>query len=200
MLTAAFSDAHREDYQPTYQDRFLLEAESLIRGRLEAYSLEFVLQDANRVAVLSPIYTLPTGVTLIRHLLRSDGYPLDQVDETLIAQYTAASVVIAFCIRPNTLIVAGTPGATDTLTLQYFGMPTPLLLAGDSNTLLTDYPELYKEAVMVSIFKRAQNLEAAAAMIQSVTNKIDEINRKVKKLLGGARASNPYNTTWRSSY
>jgi hypothetical protein len=108
--------------------------------------------------------------------------------------------VLAYVVRPTTIKVAGNPGAGDTLSVHYFGMPTALLSAGDSNTLLNDYPNVYKEAIQVSIWKRARDFDAATAMFQSVNAAIDEINRKMKKLLGGARSANPYNTEWKSSY
>lgn len=201
MLTAAFSDAHREDYQIPYGSRFLLEAESLIRKRLEYYFLTYTLQDVDRATVLGPVYNLPArDITLVRYLFRSDGFPMDQTDETGVSQYSSASTVLVYAVRPTSIIVAGTPAAGDTMALHYFGIPAPLVADGDSNTLLTDFSDLYKEAVMVSIFKRAQNLDAATAFIQSCNATIDEINRKMKKLLGGARSSNPYNVAWRSSY
>lgn len=201
ILTAAFSDAHREDLQATYASRFMLEAESLIRKRLEFYYQEATLDDTKRVAPNSAVYNLPArDIALIRHVLRSDGLPLDQTDETNVHTYSSLSQVVAYVIRPSTVMIAGNPGAGDTLTIQYFGPPLPLVLDGDSNNLLNDYPDLYKEAVQVSIFKRARDYDAASAMFQSANSTIDEINRKMKKLLGGARSSNPYNTDWRSPY
>lgn len=200
LLTAAFSDAHREDYQTPYGARMLTEAEALIKSRLEFYALEYTLQDVDRVAVLSPVYTLPARITYLRYALRSDGVPLDQVDETVASQWQGASRVAVYAIRPSTIIVAGTPGTGDAIQLQYFGMPAPLVNDTDTNTLLNDYPQLYKEAIMVFAFKRAQDLQTASAMFQSANALIDEINRKMKKLLGGARSSNPYNVTHRSSY
>ena len=201
ILTAAFSDSHREDLQPTYQDRFLLEAESLIRKRLEFYALEFVLDDTARVAPNSAVYNLPSrDITLVRHIFRSDGLPLDQVDETNVNTYSSLSQVVAYVVRPATVMFAGNPGAGSTMTIAYFGIPAPLVNAGDSNNLLNDYSDLYKEAILVSIWKRARDYDAATAMFQSANSTIDEINRKMKKLLGGARSANPYNTEWRSSY
>jgi hypothetical protein len=201
ILTAAFSDAHREDLQATYADRFMLEAESLIRKRLEFYYQESTLQDTNRVTPTGAVYNLPArDIAIVRHILRSDGVPLDQTDETMVDTYSGLNQVVLFAVRPATVIFAATPAVGDTFTLQYFGPPLPLTNPGDSNNLLNDYSDLYKEAIMVSIFKRAQNMDMASAMFQSANSTIDEINRKMKKLLGGARSSNPYNTTWRSSY
>lgn len=202
VLTAAFSDAHREDLQAAFGDRFLLEAESLIRARLEFYYSEATLDDTVRVTPAGAIYTLPQrDISLVRHILRgSDGLPLDQTDETNIHTYGSLSQVVAYVVRPTTVVFAGTPGAGATFSIHYFGPPLPLVLPGDSNNLLNDYSDLYKWAIQSSIFQRARDYDAASAVTASANSKIDEINRKMKKLLGGARASNPYNTEWRSSY
>jgi len=201
ILTAAFSDAHREDFQTTYQDRFMLEAESMIRARLEFYYQETTLDDTDRIAVGSAVYNLPArDITQIRHILRSDGKTLDQVDETNVGTYSSLSQTVMYVIRPSTVVLAGTPGIGDTFQMNYFGMPLPLVNAGDSNNLLNDYPNLYKWAVQSSIFQRALNYESASAVASSANSLIDEINRKMKKLIGGARSSNPYNTDWRSPY
>lgn len=199
LITAALSDSHREDYL-TFADRFMQEAEAMISSRLEFYALEYTLSDADRVSVLSPVYNQPPRVTTAKTILRSDGFRLDQVDESVIAQWQNASVVLAYVIRPKTFMLAGNPGAGSTFTLQYFGTPAPLIADTDTNALLNDYPQLYKESFQVSVWKRAQDLEKASAMFQSANALIDELNRKMKKLIGGARSSNPYNTQWRSSY
>lgn len=200
LITAALSDSHREDYI-TFATRFLQEAEALISSRLEYYFLEYTLTDADRIAVLSPVYNQPPRVTMVKEVLRgADGFRLDAVDEGVVSQWQNASVVLAYVVRPKTLMLAGNPGTGATFTLQYFGMPAPLVGDTDTNTLLNDYQQLYKEAFMVSVYKRANDLEKASAMFQSVNALIDELNRKMKKLIGGARSSNPYNTQWRSSY
>jgi hypothetical protein len=50
------------------------------------------------------------------------------------------------------------------------------------------------------LFKRARNLELASAMFQSVQSLIRDINRKMKKKLGGGQSANAYNVSFRSSY
>jgi hypothetical protein len=206
LITAALGDAHRLDYLTLTEggmlasDRFMAEAEAMISSRLEFYALEYTLTDTDRILALSPIYNQPSRVTMVRSIIRSDGIPLDPVDENVIGEWQSASTVLAYVVRPKTLLFAGTPGATTTFLLQYFGMPAPLLVDTDTNALLNEYPQLYKESIQVSVFKRAQDYDKASAMFQSANALIDEINRKMKKLIGGARSANPYNTTWRSSY
>jgi hypothetical protein len=198
LRTAALGDSHREVYTAVI-DRFIQQAEALIKSRLEAYGLEYTFTDADRSGVTSPVYTLPARVTLARYLSGSD-YPLDQVDENVVSARRNSSVLECFCMRPSTLVVAGTPGAGTQLSFQYFGLPAPLTADSDQNALINDYPQLYIEATQVYIFKRAQDYESAKLAESSVFNLIDEINRQMKKKIGGARASGPYNVSFRSSF
>lgn len=200
LITAALSDSHREDYLP-HASRFVAEAEAMIAARLESYGLEAVLDDDDRADITSPIYTLPSRIRLVRHLFRVGcAKPLEAVDETVVSQRSRSTNVECYAVRVSSVIVAGTPAEDAQLTLHYFGLPEPLIQDTDTNALLNDYPQLYKEAMQVSIFKRAKDFESSQVAFSSANGLIDEINRQVKKLLGGARSSNPYNVTHRSSY
>jgi hypothetical protein len=126
--------------------------------------------------------------------------PLDQVDETLIAQYRTLADIRAYCMRDSTIVFAGIPGTDSEFQLNYFGLPAALVNDNDTNNLLNDCPQLYIEAAQVYLFKRARNFEASSAMLQSVASYIREINRKMKKKLGGGQSANAYNVSFRSSY
>lgn len=198
LKAAVLSDAHREDYT-AHIDRFVAEAEALIFARLESYGLETTLIDANRVSVLSPVYSLPTKFVEVRQLIYND-LPLDKRDESAIYNLRNAGEVIAYCVRPRTLVVAANTPANASLYLHYWGLPAALVSGTDTNTLLNEYPQLYKRATQISVFERMKDYDAKADAQRDVNALIDEINRKVKKQLGGARASNPYNVRYRSSY
>lgn len=200
LKTAILSDSHREDYSEETVERFVAEAEGLIYARLKSYGLEYTLTDADRSAVDSPIYTLPEKVVQIRHVIPPECQPLTQADETIIAMNKTSTLVRFYTVRPTTVVIAGTPAADATFLLQYYGLPASLNLDGDTNTLLRDYPQLYKEAAQVSLFKRAKDFESAQVMHQSVNGLIDQINSTVRKALGGAQSANPYNVSFRSSY
>ncbi len=200
LKTVLLSDSHREDYA-TFADSFVQEAEALIRARLTGYELEATLDDAARGNVVtSAVYSLPATCKQVRYVIPTNCAPLDQVDETLIAHYRTMQHVLVYAVRPAAIVVAGTPGEGAEFTLRYFGLPAPLTVDADTNALLTDFPQLYKEAAQVSLFKRARNFEAAQIAFQSVNGLIDEINRTMRKLKSGARSANPYNVGFRSSY
>lgn len=196
LKAAILGDTHREDYQP-FIERFIQQGEALIALSLEGYFLEATIDEDDRV--VDAVYTLPSKVTLMRTVLYNNC-PLDQVDETLVAQYRNVSDVRAYCMRDSTIVFAGIPGEDSEFQLNYFGLPAALENDVDTNNLLNDCPQLYIEAAQVYLFKRARNFEAASAMQQSAMAYIREINRKMKKKLGGGQSANAYNVSFRSSY
>lgn len=199
LKTAIASDSKREDLIAEVP-RFVQEAEGMIYARLKSYGLEYELTDADRDDTTSPVYTLPTKVVQVRHVIPPQCQPLTQADETLVAMHRANTQVKFYVVRPNTIVLAGTPAAEATFLLQYFGLPAPLDADGDTNALLNDFPQLYKEAAQVPLFKRVKDFESAQVAFQSANSLIDEINRLVRKKISGAQAANPYNVSFRSSY
>lgn len=196
LKTAILSDSHREDYT-SFVARFVQQGEALIALTLEGYFLEATLNEDDRI--VESIYTLPGKVTLMRTVLYNN-VPLDQVDETLVAQYRSITDVRAYCMREPSIVFAGIPPADAVFQLKYFGLPAALVNNADTNTLLNDCPQLYIEAAQVYLFKRARNLELSSAMFQSVQSYIRELNRKTKKKLGGGQSANAYNVAFRSNY
>lgn len=193
------TDSKREDLINDIPD-FIAEGEQLIFSRLESYALEITLDDDDRVTPEGGVYTLPARLVTVRSIIPVGCVPLDRVDETLIAQYEHLGRAAMYVPRPTSIVIAGTPAPESEFLLQYFGKPLPLSDVNNENTLLTDYPKLYKQAAQVSLYQRAKDYEAAQIAFQEANSTVDEINRAMKKLLGGRRSSNPYNVTFRSSY
>ena len=196
LKTAILSDTHREDYSP-YIVRFIQQAEALIKLTLEGYFLESTINESSRV--IEAIYTLPAKVASMRAVIYNN-IPLDQVDETLISQYRSIVDVKAYCMRDSTILFAGIPPTDAAFDLKYFGMPAALVADNDTNNLLNDCPQLYIEAAQVYLYKRARNFDLSSAMFQSVQSMIRDINRRMKKKLGGAQSANAYNVAFRSNY
>lgn len=201
LKTRVLDDTHRQDYLPLIAE-FVAQGEALIESELEAYTLVAVLTDADRA---SNVYTVPASrITLVKCVYVSGNpLPLTQCDETQMALLLAAGAQNAthFTVRADgKLAIAGNPGTGVTVTVTYFGMPARLSLDADTNTLLTDYPQLYLEAISVYIWKRAKDLETSSACFQSVTSFCRNLNRRMKKRIGGSEAVGPYNTDFRSSY
>lgn len=200
LLAAAQADTHRT-HDTTTMTRFLAQAEGMIRSKLEAYSLSTTLTDANRpLGVTSGVYTLPVGTTLVRFVHNADDMPLDHVDESMVWSNRSNDLVSMYATRPGSINVAGVPGAGTSLFLQYLGVPAALALDADTNQLLNDYPQLYINALGVFMHQRAQDYESMQGCAAEVAALVRSINRRMHKLLGGARAMPVYNVNSRSSY
>lgn len=200
LQAAIVADTHKSEYAGEIVQRMIAEGEALIRSMVHTYGMEYTLTDADRASSESNVYNLPSRCKQVRYIYNDSSMPLDQVDENLAWEFRTNTQISMYAIRPRAVLIAGTPAAETELQLHYFGMPEALSNEESTNTLLDDYPQLYKDAASVYVFKRAQDYESAQIMLQSVQGLAAKINNNVKKLLGGARATNVYNTTFRSSY
>lgn len=196
LKDAILSDTHRADYTP-YINRFVEQAEALIALSLEGYFLEATIDETNRV--IDAVYTLPAKVTAMRTVIY-DERTLVRTDETNVIDYRDDSKVHSYCMRDSTIVFAGIPPEDAEIDLYYYGLPAALTDATPTNNLLTDCPQLYIEAAQVYLFKRMRNFQAADSAMSAVQFMINELNRKMKKKLGGAQSANPYNVYFRSSY
>lgn len=200
LRDAVRADAHRENYDDSTIDRFIREGESVLLVRLEAYELTVTLDDDDRPDTTSGIYTLPQRLTSIRYLLDSNGVPLDQVSESEASLYASAVTSGIYCKRPSTIRISGVPGEGAEFQLSYWGVPDALDADDDTNSLITDHPQLYKNLTMVGVYERMKAYDQAVSMLQKSNSFIDELNRRAKKALGGHKGANVYNTAFRSSY
>jgi hypothetical protein len=199
LQQAILDDSHRDDYVGEPVQRFIDEGENRIFAKLEAYSLKTTITDAQRVGATGE-YTIAGKLVAVRHVLPTNGdQPLDRVDETIAAQYRTVGSPLMYVPRPTSILIAGVPGTGVSFDVHYFGLPDKLAVT-PTNTLLDDNAQLYKNAALVSLFQRAQNYDAAEVALQDMVGLINELNRKIKKLLGGRRSANPYNVSFRSSY
>lgn len=198
LQAAVLEDTHKAQYVGAPIQRFIEQAEALIFSKLEAYNLISTLTDVDRIAPDSPIYLLPAKLTNLRYV-KINGLPLEKLDETGVFLYSTANSPIGYVQRVGQIEIVGNPGPGTVVTIDYMGMPAALAVA-PTNTLLDDYPQLYQDAASIFVFRRAQDYESASIASTSVMSCINEINRKVKKLLGGASAAPAYNTSFRSSY
>lgn len=196
LQAAILSDSHRSDYT-AHVARFIAQGEALIAVGLEGYFLEATIDEDDRVS--GAVYTLPAKVTAMRTVLY-DERALIRSDETTVIDYSEDSSVHSYCMRDSTIVFAGLPPEDAEMSLFYFGLPEALSDAAPTNALLTDCPQLYIEAAQVYLYKRARNFPASEGAMSTVQFLIKELNRKMKKKLGGAQSANPYNVYFRSSY
>jgi hypothetical protein len=198
LQQAILDDTHKSQYVGAAVQRFIAQGESLIATILESYNLQGQLLDANRVSANSANYVLPAGLVNLRYA-KINGLPLGRVDETRVSLYLSANSSTMYAQRAKQIIVAGTPGTGVVIDIDYMGMPDALATTA-TNTLLDEVPQLYIDAASVYVFRRAQDYEGAGISMDSVKTMCADLNRKSKKLLGGAQATPIYNTDFRSAY
>lgn len=199
LQQAILDDTHKSQYAGATIQRMIAQGEALIASQLESFNFKVSLTDANRAAVSSPIYNLPSKLTHLRYV-KINGRPLDKVDETSVYLYKSANNPVYYVQRIGQIEIAGNPALLTTVEIDYMGMPAALSTTPAGNTLLDEYPQLYMDAASVYVFRRAQDTENATIAKESVSGLCNELNRIAKKLLGGAQAAPVYNTTFRSSY
>jgi hypothetical protein len=198
LQQAILDDTHKSQYVGAPVQRFIAQAEALISAHLEAYNFLTTLLDANRVSASSPIYNLPAGLSQLRYV-KINGLPLDKVDETSLYLTNTANSPIVYAQRIGQIEIAGNPALLTTINIDYMGMPDALAVTA-TNTLLDAYPQLYIDAASIYVHRRAQDYESGQVCLESFLGLVAQVNRKTKKLLGGAQAAPVYNTKFRSSY
>jgi hypothetical protein len=198
LQQAILDDTHKSQYVGLVVQRFIAQGEALIGAMLESFNLLAQLTDANRVSAGSSTYSLPDQLTHLRYV-KIAGRPLDKVDETSAYLQQTSTLPVCYAQRIGQVLIAGNPVDTTTIDIDYMGMPEPLSVVA-TNTLLDEVPQLYIEAAAVYVYKRAQDYDSASAALDSVRDMCRQLNRKSKKLLGGAQSAPAYNTRFRSSY
>lgn len=200
LKAAIIKDSHRDDYAADVP-RYIQQAEGMIASMLDGYILSDTLADIDRVSPTSSVYVLGSGVTTMRSVIReSTGLPLKQTDETTAAQHKQIKDPLMYVMRDASIYIVGNPGTGETIGIVYYGMPAPLVDDSDTNSLLTEYPQLYNMAAQIPILQRARNWNASREMRTDVVSLIRSINRRTRKKLGGAQSATPYNTNFRAPY
>jgi hypothetical protein len=198
LQQAILDDTHKSQYVGANIQRFIAQGEALISANLESFNFIAQLTDANRTVVGGPIYNLPARLTHLRYV-KVDGRPLDKVDETSVYLFKNATTPVYYVQRATQIEIAGVPALLKNIDIDYMGMPAPLAVT-PTNTLLDEYPQLYMDAASVYVFRRAENEGKALECLESMRDLCNQLNRKSKKLLGGAQAAPAYNVRFRSSY
>lgn len=89
-------------------------------------------------------YALPDDFLAARSVIYDDEELLGVTPATLRSNYdTAEGIPIAYAIVGTDMVMAPTPNAADTATLNYFQSIPALTADNPTNWLLTKYPDLY---------------------------------------------------------
>lgn len=200
----------RADYAGAKVQRFITEAEDRIRARLEAWELIYPLDDSSRPTTTQGNYNLlDLGINTvnIRYVLPSDpvtnvalGPPLEKVDFTMVVQARARTDVTMYCpFTQSQIWIAGNPAPGSKFYITSLGLPARLSVLS-TNALLQDQPLLYLAMSLASLYRETREWDAMDRALSEGNGLIDALNRRNQKKTSGARSSNAYNTTFRSSY
>jgi hypothetical protein len=102
---------------------------------------------------------------------------------TIYATVTASGDPADYCVRGRELEIQPTPGATTVLELLYWGRLTAFSADGDTNTLLTNRPNLYVYAAMIEACVFLQGDERLPVFQSAYSREVDSINEETEDLL-----------------
>lgn len=137
---------------------FISKTEALIRKMLRGYRLTLTLTDSQRVN--NDQYTLVSGVREIRSIIpASTGIPLTMIGMNGFSDYLQLRTPMYY-LRHKNLRIFGAPGAGDTISVDYHGIPAPL---GDvsTNALLDEHEDIYITGSLYWLYMHTEDIELA---------------------------------------
>jgi len=200
LKTAILDDAHRSDLS-THVERFIRQAEGLIRRDLKAYTLRTTLTDANRVS--GGVFTLPDYLLMLRQIIPQgrQGDQLQKVSPAAIRRLATTADVVQYAINGDgTIEFRGVPGAADVFDLTYYGTPEPFASDTDENDLLTDHETLYMAGGKFFLYLHTQDRELAGDEMEIFNGVIKTLNEQMSRKVGGANVAPTYNFAGGSAY
>ena len=201
LRTAIIEDTHRPDLNGLV-DRFIRQGEGLIRRQVTAYPLSYVLTESDRAA--DGIYTLPSGVQIIRSLQwrgRNIRDGLARVSIDSLNRLSAQADPQQYAqLSINTVDIRGVPPTDSEIDLLYFGMPEPLVNPEDTNQLLEDHETLYISAAKFHVYIHTQDRELAQDELQIFNGVAETLNEQTDRQFGGESITQTYDFSGGSTY
>lgn len=190
-------ESHRADLTarvPSFVDR----AEAMIARKLRAIEMIALdtLNDADRSAVGSPIYDLPSNFLEDRNVVCTTAqapFPLRKVARDALLRTSSSGEVQVYHLRSNPLKFQvefrANPGTDAQIEFEYFARPTALSADADTNRLLDMHESVYLHAALFALYSWTQDLELAQAALDTWTNAVDMLNEQAGRYLGGSGLS-----------
>jgi len=200
LKTALGEDTHRSDLS-AYFERFIRQAEGLIRRQLTGYFLSTTITDSDRVS--GGVFTLPARTQIIRMIIPQgrQGDTLTRVSPAAIRRLDSTADVLQYCqYGDGTIEFRGVPGTADVFDILYFGSPAPFTADGDENDLLTDHESLYLEGAKFFLYLHTQDRELASDSLEIFQSIVSTLNEEAARKIGGATVAPTYNMAGGSSY
>lgn len=199
LKAAILSDSHRPDLSGEV-DRFIREAEGMIRRELRAFPVTGTLTETDRVT--GGVYNLPNTLLELRAVYPPDsrGDALVQVSLAVIRRQHSAMSPRQFAVQGPTIEIRGIPPVDTEFDIDYLGHPPSLVNDSDTNELLEQHEALYEEAALFYLYKHTQDLELAQGALDTYSDVREKLNEQFGRKAGGASIAGAYNFSGGSSY
>ncbi len=164
---------------------FIKLAEQDIFRKLRSYLLESV-ETVNYTATIATA-ALPSRCREIKAVKLNGTYEKELRNVPLAAltvQYANADAATpdVFAIRGSNLVLFPTPSENGTLSVTCTIAPEALSASNTSNTVLSNYPDLYFYGALVHAFRFMRNQERMVESAQAFEIAMAEANKESKKL------------------
>lgn len=200
LKAAALSDSHTAGNAEIEAElaRFVRLTEGMIARKCPNAEQDATttLDDTDRAAVTSDLYTLPSGLLEVRRVelvtADTENYPLDPLGPNRLALVHRTARPWAWAVLGNRLQIRGVPGADSEFSVLYFGRLSALVADADTNAILQTHEGVYLHGVLHHIYRHTQDLELADAELGYFNDAADGLNEATRRKLGAAGAGQSY--------
>lgn len=173
---------------------FIRECEAMIRRKVDALELRVTLDESDRSS--GGIYNLSGQVREVRAVFATDlggqTYLLENVGIAGIRQLRSDADVHHYALVGQTIEFRGVPATDAELELVVLGWPDPLATTA-TNELLTNHEDLYTFGSLYQLYDWSQDLELAANALDRFTRAAEDLNKAVRRRIGGGSVLPFYN-------
>ncbi len=204
LKQAVLSDTHRPN-KVNDVDRFIQQAEGMIRRTLTAYPFSERLDDSNRVEPGGAVYRLGAEANIIRSLdyvtNRPTGTALTKVTPAVLRQTSTQSEPLVYAQYDRQVVeFRGVPEEGAQFDVLYFGIPSPLLEDADTNLLLLEHPMLYLAGAKFNLYVNIQERELASDELDIFNGVVETLNEQTDRQLSGEEVAATYDFSGGSTY
>lgn len=173
---------------------FIRECEAMIRRKVDALEVRVTLTDTDRSS--AGLYNLSGQVREVRAAyatnLSGESYVLENVGVTGIRQLRSDADVMHYALAGQQIEFRGVPATGASIELVTIGWPAALASVS-TNDLLTYYEDLYTFGTLARLYNYTQDLELEAAALNVFNTAAAELNKAVRRRVGGGSTLPFYN-------
>ncbi len=142
------------------------------------------------------VYNLPSdflGARAVTGTKSSTGYALKQVAIAELYRYGLSGTPVCFSIYNEQIEFRASPATDTAFTLIYFARLAAFSSDSDTNSLLTNHPDIYQHSAMHWFHVHTQDLELAVAHESAFVTAVNTVNALAEEVRGSASVANQYN-------